>query len=448
MTMDFAQKLQEYDEAFDFYLDQGRMPDTIPPDDPLAGYMEQTLGNNPQLDSQDPLWAEILKDEMMKFLEAMLQLFQPIEQAYRKEKQRIKVFMGSSMDQKRAKWQETRQHLITTYSSNEVNVDGYIEQMKNQDPNLVLSSLAKDWDKACDERIQRAKQEIIENNRRSFENNLWYHGTDDYQERRKVEAIFYSYPQLVEIVRIIGREQPERKDEMDDTVRRYLPLLPSPPKPVTEIEEVALGDDLQHLLPTETVLMSDKQTEDLFCLKYASRKLQHFSNKPKNESVAKMEQRKVTKPRMEKGSIIVGVDTSGSMHGRPEQLAKCLLMQLLRMAKKQKRHCYLILFSVREKSLDLCRPNAWSKLNAFLNERFTGGTDGEQMLDAALRMLNSANYSMADVLIISDFIFPLPKPVTKERMRVEHEKGTRYYGLQIGNSRNPYVDILDRIWKA
>jgi uncharacterized protein with von Willebrand factor type A (vWA) domain len=83
--------------------------------------------------------------------------------------------------------------------------------------------------------------------------------------------------------------------------------------------------------------MSDRQTEDLFCLKYASRKLQLFSNKPKNESVTKIEQQKITKPRMEKGPIIVSVDTSGSMHGRPEQLAKCLLMQLLRMARKQKR---------------------------------------------------------------------------------------------------------------
>ena len=161
-----------------------------------------------------------------------------------------------------------------------------------------------------------------------------------------------------------------------------------------------------------------------------------------------MEQQHNAKPRLEKGPIIVSVDTSGSMMGRPEQIAMCLLTQLLRMAKKQKRHCFLIQFSVRAKYLDLSRPNAWAKLNSFLEDRFSGGTDGEEMLRSALNMLSSANFSMADVLIISDFMFPVPRPATNEWMRKEHDKGTRFYGLQIGKARNPYNDILDKIWKA
>ena len=446
--MDIEKKLKEYDEAFDFYLDQGRMPDTFDPVDPLAGFMKQTFATNPQLESQDPLWAEILKDEMMKFLEAMLKLYQPITQTYHQEKRRIRLFVESNLAQKRKDWRETYLHILSNYSTDQVNINGYLDQMKNHDIELVLSSLAKDWNQACEENYRKTLQEVIERHRQNWETHLWNHGTDDYKERRKVEKAFYSNPQLVEIVRIIGREQPQRKDELDDTVKRYLPILPSPPMPVTEIEEVALGNDLQHLLPIETALMSDKQTEDLFCLKYASRKLQLFSNKPKNESITKIEQRKITKPRMEKGPIIVSVDTSGSMQGRPEQLAKCLLMQLLRMARKQKRRCFLITFSVRAKCLDLSTPNAWSKLNVFLDEHFTGGTDGKEMLDAALKMLYTAKYAMADVLVISDFEFELPRPATRERMRKEHEKGTRFYGLQIGRYRNPYNEILDRIWKA
>ena len=446
--MDIEKKLKEYDEAFDFYLDQGRMPDTFDPVDPLAGFMKQTFATNPQLESQDPLWAEILKDEMMKFLEAMLKLYQPITQTYHQEKRRIRLFVESNLAQKRKDWRETYLHILSNYSTDQVNINGYLDQMKNHDIELVLSSLAKDWNQACEENYRKTLQEVIERHRQNWETHLWNHGTDDYKERRKVEKAFYSNPQLVEIVRIIGREQPQRKDELDDTVKRYLPILPSPPRPVTEIEEVALGNDLQHLLPIETALMSDKQTEDLFCLKYASRKLQLFSNKPKNESITKIEQRKITKPRMEKGPIIVSVDTSGSMQGRPEQLAKCLLMQLLRMARKQKRRCFLITFSVRAKCLDLSTPNAWSKLNVFLDEHFTGGTDGKEMLDAALKMLYTAKYAMADVLVISDFEFELPRPATRERMRKEHEKGTRFYGLQIGRYRNPYNEILDRIWKA
>ena len=60
----------------------------------------------------------------------------------------------------------------------------------------------------------------------------------------------------------------------------------------------------------------------------------------------KVEQSKKKEPRLEKGPIIVSIDTSGSMCGRPIELATCLLRQLLQMAKKQKRKCFLISFSV------------------------------------------------------------------------------------------------------
>ena len=76
---DITNKLQEYDEAFDFYMDRGQLPESIPQGDLLGDFISQTIQDNPQLESQDPIWVEILKDELMKFIEAMLKLFQPIE---------------------------------------------------------------------------------------------------------------------------------------------------------------------------------------------------------------------------------------------------------------------------------------------------------------------------------------------------------------------------------
>ena len=40
---DVDAKLEEYSEAFDFYMECGEMPPTIPPDDCLAGYMQVSL---------------------------------------------------------------------------------------------------------------------------------------------------------------------------------------------------------------------------------------------------------------------------------------------------------------------------------------------------------------------------------------------------------------------
>ena len=120
MIQNIEQKLKEYDEAFDFYMDRGSLPETIPPQDPLGGFMEQAFADNPQLESQDPLWKEIFKDEMMKFIEAMLQLFQPIDEAYEHEKRFILAFATGEMSEKREMWQQVNQIIRSNYQQSEV----------------------------------------------------------------------------------------------------------------------------------------------------------------------------------------------------------------------------------------------------------------------------------------------------------------------------------------
>lgn len=450
MTPDenISQRLQAYEAAFDFYMDAGRLPDDIPQGDILGGYISQTIDDNPQLSSQDPLWREILKDEMMKFLDAMLQIFQPIEQKHREEISIIGQFASESTDVKRAMWGEVAGIVTAEYRKEEVNLEGYAEQIRNGNQEAAVAALVKDWRKACDQKEEAQKRKVLEANRRRWESHVRECGRSDYEARKKMEKFFYSYPQLQEIVRIMGREQPEREDEMDETVRSYLPLLPSPPRPAAEIEEVALGNDLQHLLPTETAILSDRQTESLFFLKYATRQLQLFANRPKEESRLKTELIKEKKPRLEKGPIIVAVDTSGSMEGRPQKIAFALLRQLLQTARRQKRDCFLMSFSVRSKFLDLSLPRNWRLLDKFLEDSFTGGTDGEEMLRTAIGMLQTKTFGMADVLVISDFYFPLPVQSTRKKIETEHRKGTRFYGLRIGNKDKDYEEVLDRVWEV
>lgn len=65
----------------------------------------------------------------------------------------------------------------------------------------------------------------------------------------------------------------------------------------------------------------------------------------------------------------------------------------------------------------------------------------------AIDALQAKDFCQADVLIISDFFFPLPIDKMHKRMEMKHAKGTRYYGLQIGETRNPYDKVLDKIWR-
>ncbi|MDE5999887.1 MAG: hypothetical protein K2H04_07450 [Bacteroidaceae bacterium] len=446
----FAQKLKDYDEAFDFYMDYGKLPDKLPYGDLLGGFIGQTIQDNPQLESLDSLWTELLKEELMKFIEAMLQLFHPIEEYHRKEQAFIAVFASGSIAQKRKMWGQAVKIIESQYKSEEVNLKGYKDQLNESESEeqveTILNTMGKEWKQACDEKEVERKKKLIEDNQLRWERHIKEHGLSDYKERRKIERFFYSYPELKNLLRIIGREQPKREDKMDDTLKRYLPLQPSPPKPAAEAEEVANGNDLQHLLPSETVILSERQTEGLFYYKYATGQLQLFANRPKNESQIKTEQTQKKKPRIEKGPIIVAVDTSGSMSGRPMKIAYAVLLQLLRLARKQKRKVFLMSFSVRAKFLDLSIPRNWIQLNSFLEDRFSGGTDGEEMLTLSIKMLQSKAFEMADVLIISDFYFPLPKDCTWKKMQKEHNKGTRFYGLKIGCTDRLYDTILDKTW--
>ena len=441
------QRVAAYSEAFDFYMDCGQLPDMVPSDDLLSGYMKSVIDANPQLDSQDATWKEVLKDDLLAFLSALLGAFFEEEQAHQKETDFIERYQNAQLEQQRQAWPAVYKHVKGNYAPTDVNIDGYVEQFKDHETQDVIDALTEDWRKAADKRLNQKEEQLLEQNKDRWERRMREWGRSDYERRKKIDQMYYRYPILQEIVRIIGREQPQRKDEKDDIVYKYMPILLSHSTTTTEIEQISIGNDLSHVIPSEIAKLSESSTEMMFFKKFAERQLQVFANKPPMTAQEKQVQENQTKPRLEKGPIIVSVDTSSSMKGEPEKLARSLLMQLLRLAKKQHRKCFVITFSVRAKALELTKPANWSRLKKFLEEGFSGGTNGEQMLAVALDALQTKDLCMADVLTISDFEFPLPISDTCKRMETEHAKGTRYYGLQIGETKNPYDKVLDKIWQ-
>ena len=276
-----SQRLAAYDEAFDFYMDKGRMPDGVPTDDLLGGFMQQAINENPQLNSQDPVWKDVMKEEILRFIDAMLKLFEPVEEQYHQEKNLIQVFAKGNIEKKRELWPKVYRTIKQQFKPEEVNIDGYVQQFKDSDPESVFGSLINDWDRSCDHRLTEYEAACIDKNKGYWEQSIREHGNADYRERKEIQKMFYSYPQMVEIVNMIGREKPQNEKEKDDTIRRYIPLLPSPPTPAVEIEEVTNGNNLQHVLPIETAILAGHQTESLFYYRYAMGQLQLFANKPK-----------------------------------------------------------------------------------------------------------------------------------------------------------------------
>lgn len=109
-------------------------------------------------------------------------------------------------------------------------------------------------------------------------------------------------------------------------------------------------------------------------------------------------------------------------------------------------NCHRKICETNENDLEKNLANA---TETFLLEKipvFTGGNGEDQLIIEALRLLESGEYEMADVLIISDFIFNRPSPKDIRRVASVKSKGTRFYGLQIYSSSTAYDTILDKEW--
>lgn len=443
-------RLDKYSEAFDYYLEQNVLPEGLQ-NDILGEYLKNVLEDpgNKNLCKTDDIWMELIKTSILKFFAILLPQMDALEKEKKKEMEYIDRFASSDIQMKRRMWYNTEAFIAEHYSSNEVNMDGYIYMMKNTDcsKDVIFESMAIDWREACKDRIDKEQQKLIKSNQKWFEDWVLQAGKNDFETIKQTAMVFHHYPSLKEIIQRMGREKEKEFQEEDTTIVRQIPLLLEHSSSHEEVDGIKISDDLSLLLPSEIALLNDTVTESLFYHKYTGKQLQSFASKPPSVKHEKTEKKRSCKPRLQEGPIIVSIDTSGSMEGEPEEIAKSLLVQILQMAKKKKRKCFLITFSVRTKLLEISKPGHWHKVKEFLKKRFTGGTDGEQMLKDIIDALNSKDYNMADALIISDFEFSRPLRGTQIAILKERAKGTRFYGLQIGREYNEYEFLLDRIWK-
>lgn len=219
-----------------------------------------------------------------------------------------------------------------------------------------------------------------------------------------------------------------------------------------EIKGICFSNDISSVLPSELALMKNPATKKLFQLRFAQKQLLSFEYQRNVEGTRKEStQEEVSIEKKEpKGPIIICVDTSGSMHGTPENIAKTVTFALSKIALEEERKCYLISFSTGIETLDMSdfkKGDSLQKLVRFLQMSFNGGTDASPALQHAIKMLQSNDYKNADVLMISDFVMAnLPRNLI-DAIEVEKEKNTDFYSLVIGTSGNQgTIDCFNHNW--
>lgn len=161
-----------------------------------------------------------------------------------------------------------------------------------------------------------------------------------------------------------------------------------------------------------------------------------------------------TEPRHEEdvGPVLVCLDTSGSMAGKPEELAKALTLECLRQALLQGRSCCIFSFAgpgqVQELQVRHTEEVNWEKLLDFLAHSFGGGTDLDQPLVRCLDCLEENAWRNADVLLVTDGMVAAPEePVASQLHRCKQDGGLLVHGVIVeaehGYGPNSRVDFLE-----
>jgi uncharacterized protein with von Willebrand factor type A (vWA) domain len=217
-----------------------------------------------------------------------------------------------------------------------------------------------------------------------------------------------------------------------------------------EIIGIRLGRDLEHVLPSEKALLADEETEVLFDLKFVESRLMCFDMQGIQavQETIEIEQESQIEEEEKQGPMVICVDTSGSMRGMPETIAKAVALFISAKAREQKRPCYLINFSTGIQTLELSDDMGMVALIDFLKMSFHGGTDVAPALQHALEVMERDEYQKSDLLIISDFImFGLPEDML-EAIDTQRTQGNRFYSLVVGSSymSNRLGTLFDHEW--
>lgn len=272
----------------------------------------------------------------------------------------------------------------------------------------------------------------------------------------RLRELLEKLPQLREIVQALGRLHLAADDEsiaeqvfipmrrLEEEIRQVrTPHIPA------EMRGIERSGEIARMLPAEASMLGHPQLRLLWHARRAERALMTYRvegiederTKVEREALQEVEQKC---PRQQRGPIVSVIDTSGSMHGVPEKVAKALVLEALRTAHAEKRRCLVLTFSgtgdLTEHELELSPEGIGTLLN-FLGFSFGGGTDVGGVMERVVSRLKEDEWKKADVLLVSDGEWSAPASVISIVKEARND-GSRFHGILIGNHHRQGFDAL------
>lgn len=451
--------------------------------------MQQLCAKNEEL-------AEQITQDILNFINTTKRALHKTESPFAMEQQLLEEFEQIKTQDFEGVWEGVSSFIQETYTQDEFDPAFYTQEFrKSVTPQKrkrrkrisfegVKEHFTEKWRDLLDQKQRDWEEEQIEEHRKTYCETLYQH----IEEIRALEELFDPYPGEPARLWDMSKSRLQRTNfqvlnryaellQRDPSLQELAELLGKAQQTQEEFEEVPLddrtlepewlatytskadligvheSDDISSILPSEAVLLAEETAQLLFYKKFAEKKLQTFAYQHKVYSQEAGTQRTGWRRKeTTKGPFILCIDTSGSMRGSPETIAKTLCFALLKIALRDHRACYLISFAVGIETLNLSDlANALDTLIAFLSQSFYGGTNPMPALHEALSMLETAPYKKADLVMVSDFIMPPLDEQTQTQIKAAKEKETKFHGLLMGDRgamgvNKDMLENFDTLW--
>ncbi|MCF8777653.1 ATPase RavA stimulator ViaA [Vibrio sp. IRLE0018] len=256
---------------------------------------------------------------------------------------------------------------------------------------------------------------------------------------------------LQEIAEQLGRMANEVDDpDLQRTSAEELQMVEEKSDEATDdIVGIHESDDLNKLLPNETMFLAYPELEVVFYKHLADKRLMNYRVQGKSRTLRKVRAQKPDNQQVEieKGPFVLCVDASGSMSGFPEQSAKAMAYALMQIALAEGRDCYVILFSTEQITYELTKQDGLREAADFLTYTFHGGTAFEPVLMKSIDLMSGDKYRNADLVVLSDFIAPRQSEEMLAKVEALKEQKNRFHAVSLSKYGNPaLMSMFDHCW--
>jgi uncharacterized protein with von Willebrand factor type A (vWA) domain len=273
----------------------------------------------------------------------------------------------------------------------------------------------------------------------------------EWQEARRIGQLLQRLPALARFIDGVGRRDTHRQRPPARTARpdpapdaqaaqRQADEEERRPEP-TAVDGVRRSRNLARMAGSERLNLTHPVLHRLWRARFAEAQLLTYDDRARETSrrplpLPEHRPQRLAPTHAGRGPLIICLDTSGSMRGAPESVAKACVLQALRSAHAGQRPCRLLAFGgpseLLERDLTLDATGLEHLLD-LMGQSFDGGTDVQTPIERAIALVQTAGWHEADLLVVSDGEFGVT-PATLQQLREAKERlALRAHGILIGD---------------